>query len=734
MKRSGFVSALVAVALASPAAAQAARSWQAPQFAGPNAQPYEGAGLAVTPPGDAVTAWRDESYVIKGRAVSASGVAEDTAVLGGGYAPPTVSALGTDGAILAWTGSTTPGQPGEDLLVSEWHPGEGFSEPRKVSDGSRWGQPGTHVAANLLGDVVVLYSKGNSDSVWSVRRNRDGDWLEPKVVDPSPDSVWELNVGMSATGEASYAYFVNHWENGGEQVYAAYEPPDGPPSPPRKLAATGDQGGDPSLAVNAAGVAVVTWIETGEMSHYWGAVMTAVKAPGAPFGEPIDTGGSAGSWDGAPVALADDGHAVIAWDEIRPNGPDGGSGYGIWATAGLAPIGVFGPPEDVSGEIAEGPPLVAVDPVGNAIISFTDWDTSEPRVVRRAVGGLYGRARNPVTCPRRSYYGSALHVDALGNATLLWKDANWLAADWPLYVSRDAASTSFSPDPCPGPPPWLTWSPHSPEPGQSVTFDGSGADDPDAARTLFKWDLDGDGTFETDTGETASVTHTFDQPGEHRVGYQVQQFSQRPGTGSTTTCVYTVRVGMPPEPAEYQDPDPWGTDPPPSALPEEDPWPVGPRDPPLPDPDVPDPGLPDPNLPDPNLPVPVLPHPVSRADDTTDPTIPPGVVATGGQRPGVAVSAPARVRMRNLVRRGLAVSVISGTSGRARMRLAAGRRTVAGPSNLLVTAARRNLVVLRVGRAAARRLRRTRPRQLTLVSRVTGSDQGAFRQRIRLVR
>jgi hypothetical protein len=267
-----------------------------------------------------------------------------------------------------------------------------------------------------------------------------------------------------------------------------------------------------------------------------------------------------------------------------------------------------------------------------------------------------------------------------------------------------------------------------------VTFDGSGADDPDAARTLFKWDLDGDGTFETDTGETASVTHTFDQPGEHRVGYQVQQFSQRPGTGSTTTCVYTVRVGMPPEPAEYQDPDPWGTDPPPSALPEEDPWPVGPRDPPLPDPDVPDPGLPDPNLPDPNLPVPVLPHPVSRADDTTDPTIPPGVVATGGQRPGVAVSAPARVRMRNLVRRGLAVSVISGTSGRARMRLAAGRRTVAGPSNLLVTAARRNLVVLRVGRAAARRLRRTRPRQLTLVSRVTGSDQGAFRQRIRLVR
>lgn len=49
--------------------------------------------------------------------------------------------------------------------------------------------------------------------------------------------------------------------------------------------------------------------------------------------------------------------------------------------------------------------------------------------------------------------------------------------------------------------------------GQSVFLDGRGSSDPDGRVARYQWDLDGDGTFETDTGATATTaTPTFARP------------------------------------------------------------------------------------------------------------------------------------------------------------------------------------------------------------------------------
>ena len=45
--------------------------------------------------------------------------------------------------------------------------------------------------------------------------------------------------------------------------------------------------------------------------------------------------------------------------------------------------------------------------------------------------------------------------------------------------------------------------------GQDVNFDASGTHDPVGTVNHYEWDLDGDGTFETDTGTSPLASHVY---------------------------------------------------------------------------------------------------------------------------------------------------------------------------------------------------------------------------------
>jgi len=65
---------------------------------------------------------------------------------------------------------------------------------------------------------------------------------------------------------------------------------------------------------------------------------------------------------------------------------------------------------------------------------------------------------------------------------------------------------------------------YSPKPldvAQTATFDASGSEPGDAAIRRYEWDLDGNGSFETDTGTTPSATHAYAETGRYRVGVRV---------------------------------------------------------------------------------------------------------------------------------------------------------------------------------------------------------------------
>jgi PKD repeat protein len=80
--------------------------------------------------------------------------------------------------------------------------------------------------------------------------------------------------------------------------------------------------------------------------------------------------------------------------------------------------------------------------------------------------------------------------------------------------------------------------------GEQVTFDGSSSSDDLAAVARYEWDLDGDGTFETDTKANPTATHTYAQPGQVTVRLKV---TDNQGVSDQTTRTLAVQAAPPPD-------------------------------------------------------------------------------------------------------------------------------------------------------------------------------------------
>jgi PKD repeat protein len=80
-------------------------------------------------------------------------------------------------------------------------------------------------------------------------------------------------------------------------------------------------------------------------------------------------------------------------------------------------------------------------------------------------------------------------------------------------------------------------SPNPASVGQNVALDGSASSSPDGTIAKYEWDLDGDGSYETVTGSTASASTSFSTPGSHTVGLRVTD-----GDGQQATTTRTVTI------------------------------------------------------------------------------------------------------------------------------------------------------------------------------------------------
>ncbi|HLM25825.1 MAG TPA: PKD domain-containing protein [Thermoleophilaceae bacterium] len=67
----------------------------------------------------------------------------------------------------------------------------------------------------------------------------------------------------------------------------------------------------------------------------------------------------------------------------------------------------------------------------------------------------------------------------------------------------------------------LSASPNPAYQGQVVVLDGSGSSDPDGDLSNFRWDIDGNGSYETDTGPDRRVATAFFTLGANPIGLRV---------------------------------------------------------------------------------------------------------------------------------------------------------------------------------------------------------------------
>jgi len=73
--------------------------------------------------------------------------------------------------------------------------------------------------------------------------------------------------------------------------------------------------------------------------------------------------------------------------------------------------------------------------------------------------------------------------------------------------------------------------------GETVQFDGSASKDLDGSIAKYEWDLDGNGSYETDTGTTPSASRSYASAGSVNVGLRVTD-----NVGNTATAIHAVNV------------------------------------------------------------------------------------------------------------------------------------------------------------------------------------------------
>ena len=125
-------------------------------------------------------------------------------------------------------------------------------------------------------------------------------------------------------------------------------------------------------------------------------------------------------------------------------------------------------------------------------------------------------------------------------------------------LHANGQTTSPSPVPPPPPPPANTAptasfsaSPNPAQIGRTVSFDGAASSDPDGSIASYRWDLDGNGSFETDGGSSATASHSYSTAGDVTVGLRV---TDNQGATAYATRTLTVTAPDPPPPPQSDDP------------------------------------------------------------------------------------------------------------------------------------------------------------------------------------
>jgi len=379
------------------------------------------------------------------------------------------------------------------------------------------------VAVDAAGNAIAVWQQWNTGvDIWANRYVVGTGWGIAERIETGTGSAFAPQVAVDPSGNAIAVWYQN--DGSQESAWAnRYVVGTGWGTAERiETDDTGDSNA-PRVAVDVAGNAIAVW-QQWDGATFWD-IWSNRYVVGTGWGTagPIETDAAGAATP--HVAVDPSGNAMAVW--IQVSGPFAsiwanryvvGTG---WGTAGLAET------NDTGG--ADGP-QVAVDPSGNAVATWRQWDgaVNDIWANRYVVGTGWGTAELIETDSGEAQ-GSVVGVDAAGNAIAVWQQFD--GAFWDLWANRFTAPDTE--------PPIADAGPDQAVPvGTLLTFNGSGSTDNEGI-TNYTWTFN-DGGPRTLWG--VAPTYTFNGEGIFSVTLTV-----RDAAGNADADAVVVTVSPPPD-------------------------------------------------------------------------------------------------------------------------------------------------------------------------------------------
>jgi hypothetical protein len=432
-----FVCCVAVAALACVALASAAEAGWLPPVALSEPAQHTGAPHVVLDSGGNATAvwdrWNGSENVVESAFRPAGESWEAPVVISAGYAQS--PRIGVDGAgdvavvFEHWTEAGTIIQSVDRPAGGSWSTPVDVSEPIVGSNPEPW------VAADTAGDTIAVWKQG--EVIQAASRPVGEAWEAPIPV--SGGGSYVPQAAMNATGDATVVWMHNL--GGHYVVQSAYLPAGGEWGAPTLVSQPGEEGGNPKIALGAAGDTLVAWRGEDEGTEY---VRTAYRPVGEPWEAPTDASNAGEQVQEIRDAVDPAGNAIVAW-----SGSATGLGYNIVHAAFRPAGGAWEAAVELSATGGNGFPAdVVFDQSGNAAIVWQRATGSEDLIEAsyRPAEGEWEEAAQLSESGKESF-DPVVVLDAPGDETLADGDAT---AAWVSEGALDCEGPKGKPEPCGG--------------------------------------------------------------------------------------------------------------------------------------------------------------------------------------------------------------------------------------------------------------------------------------------
>jgi hypothetical protein len=246
--------------------------------------------------------------------------------------------------------------------------GGGWTAPADVGEVALGPAPEPWIAVDWEGRATAVW-KG-AGVIETAFRPFGGSWEAP--VPLSPDESFTPQAAMDARGDTTVVWM--HLDGPHYVVESAYRPEGGEWESPTLVSQPGEEGGNPHVALDAAGDSLVAWRGEDEGKEF---ARAAYRPAGGSWGAATDVSAEGEAVEAVRAAVDPNGNAIVAW---AGSGSEEG-GYEIVSAAYKTTDGSWEAPVELSANGGNSfPSDVVFDTGGNAALVWQRQDDTSSTV------------------------------------------------------------------------------------------------------------------------------------------------------------------------------------------------------------------------------------------------------------------------------------------------------------------------------------------------------------------